>query len=180
VWISNLVPAAYAADVALIAGWAVLGILACLPFVFDSSMSDGPRAPLALLATVLACAAPAFIGGAFAVIEAQRPYRNFPVIDLLRRLPRPIRVGLAVVSLVAAGVFLSGVVNAASADSVKTGTGYAFRLRSGELLPVTEQEYLANRRAERRMLLGAAIWCNAWGGALCWATKLRDDEEDPL
>ncbi|MFD0523951.1 hypothetical protein [Paractinoplanes durhamensis] len=47
-------------------------------------------------------------------------------------------------------------------------------------MPVTEPAWRANSRAERRELLGGAILLNAWGGALCWATKLRDDEEDPL
>jgi hypothetical protein len=45
---------------------------------------------------------------------------------------------------------------------------------------VTKQQCLENSRAKRRVFLEAAIWCNARGGALCWATKLCDDEEDPL
>jgi hypothetical protein len=174
--------ASYAADVALTAGWSVLGILACLPFVFDSSLTDGPRAPLALLAVALACAAPAAIGGSFAFLESRRPDQpdHLRLLDLLGRLPRAIRIGLAAASIVAAGILLSGLVSDPVGNSVKTDTGYALKLRDDRLVPVTRQQYLANSRAERRVFLGAAIWCNAWGGALCWAAKLRDDEEDPL
>jgi hypothetical protein len=39
-----------------------LGILGCLPFVFDSSLPSGPRASLVLLAVALAFAVPAIIG----------------------------------------------------------------------------------------------------------------------
>jgi hypothetical protein len=65
-------------------------------------------------------------------------------------------------------------------NSVKTDSGYALKLKDGRLVAVTKQQCLENSRAKRRVFLEAAIWCNARGGALCWATKLCDDEEDPL
>jgi hypothetical protein len=45
---------------------------------------------------------------------------------------------------------------------------------------VGEARWRANGRAERRVVLGGAIFVNAWGGAPCWAVRLRADEEDPL
>jgi len=63
---------------------------------------------------------------------------------------------------------------------VRTADGYALKLRGGDLIGVFEAAYRANSRAERRVFLGAALFANVCGGALCWAVKLRDDEEDPL
>jgi len=168
--------------VALTAGWSVLALLFCLPFVFDSSLPGGPRTALALLIVALACAIPAIIGGGFAVVEGRKPgqpdYLN--LLGLLRRLPPAIRIGLAAASMVATGILLSGWASDATGSSVKTDTGYALKFRNDPPVPVTKQQYLANSRAERRIVLGVAILGNAWGGAFCWAAKLRDDEEDPL
>jgi len=166
--------------VALTAGWSVLAFLVLLPFVVDSSLPDGPRAPLGLLLVALACAVPAIIGGGFAAVEGRKPGQRVRMLPLLGRLPRAIRIALVAASIVAAGIALSGFVSDPPGNSVKTDTGYALRHKDRTLEPVTKQQYLANSRSERREILGAAIWCNAWGGALCWAAKLRDDEEDPL
>nr|BFE72002.1 hypothetical protein GCM10020092_053030 [Actinoplanes digitatis] len=149
------------------AGWAVLGLLACLPFVFDSSVPEGPRAPFGLLLLVLLAALPALVGGGFAVFEGKRPDQPdyLRLLGLVRRLSRPIRVGAAAVALAGAGLFLAGMVSMPSGTPARTGTGYAVRLKNGEVVPVSEQRYLTDRRAERRVFLGMAVLANAGGAA---------------
>jgi hypothetical protein len=165
-----------------VAGWAILGLLACLPFVFDSSVPEGPRMPFGLLVLVVAGALPALIGGWFAGLEGKRPDQpdHLRMLGLLGRLSRPVHLGLAAATLAGIAIFLSGMVNMPSGMPMKTETGYAVKLKNDEVVPVTEQRYLADRRAERRVFLGIAVLANSWGGALCRAAKLRDDAEDPL
>ncbi len=164
------------------AGWAGLALLGCLPLVVDSSVPGGPRASFGLLVLVVVGALPAFIGGLFVTFEEERSGqpRSLRLLALLRRVPRLIRIGSAVVALAGIGIFVSGMVKMPSGMPLKTDSGYALRLKNGEVVPATEERYLADRRAERRVFLGLAILSNAAGGTLCWAAKLRDDEEDPI
>ncbi|MEU4238261.1 hypothetical protein [Actinoplanes sp. NPDC026619] len=165
------------------AGWAVLALLACLGLLADSSVASGPHTPLVAFALVLACSAPALVGGAFGVAEGRTDGRpdSAQVASLLRWVGNGIRAGVLLATALAIGVYLSGVTHDPPGGSVRTPSGgYALKLRDDSLVPVTNAQWRANSRAERRELLAGAILVNAWGGALCWAVKLRDDEEDPV
>jgi hypothetical protein len=159
-----------------------LGILGCLPFVFDSSLPGRPAG-----VSGPAGRRPRLCRSGDHRLSLRRhrgPEHDQPdylcLLRLLGPLPRPIRVGLTAASIVSTGIFLSGMVTNPAGNSVKTDSGYALKLKDGRLVAVTKQQCLENSRAKRRVFLEAAIWCNARGGALCWATKLCDDEEDPL
>ncbi|GAA0527278.1 hypothetical protein GCM10010172_04720 [Paractinoplanes ferrugineus] len=162
---------------AVAAGWAVIALLACVAMVVDNSLDSGPHAPLWLFVLTLATSVPALVGAAFGVADAPAETSA----DLLGRVGPRVRAGVLLATLIGVGVLIAGMAHNPPGNSARRPDGsYVLKFRQPPSKVVGYDRWRANSRGERRVFLGVAILVDAWGGAACWAVKLRDDEEDPL